>query len=92
MRRWRWIGHTLRKLHNNIKRQALQWNPQGNRGRCRPRETWERMMFVEGNDNDGKRIGSAWKACPRPEWVEFPCAWPIGPTLPRMKGIDDDHI
>ncbi|GFR83037.1 ubiquitin carboxyl-terminal hydrolase 44 [Elysia marginata] len=35
MRRWSWIGHTLRKPHNNITRQALQsqCKPQGNRDR-----------------------------------------------------------
>ena len=24
-----WIGHTLRKLHNNVTKQAPFWNPQG---------------------------------------------------------------
>ncbi|GFS25456.1 hypothetical protein ElyMa_007027200 [Elysia marginata] len=47
MRRRRWIGHTVRKPHNNITRQALQWNPQGNRVRDRPRETWERCVERE---------------------------------------------
>ena len=32
-RRWKWVGHTLRKGRNSITRQALQWNPQGSRGR-----------------------------------------------------------
>ena len=32
-RRWRWIGHTLRKPANNITRQALSWNTQGKRKR-----------------------------------------------------------
>ena len=30
-RRWRWIGHTLRKPPTNTTRQALKWNPQGKR-------------------------------------------------------------
>ena len=30
IRKWRWIGHTLRKPTDNITRQALRWNPQGN--------------------------------------------------------------
>ena len=30
-RRWRWIGHTLRKPMSNATRQALKWNPQGKR-------------------------------------------------------------
>ncbi|GFS07345.1 hypothetical protein ElyMa_004728400 [Elysia marginata] len=76
MRRWRWIGHTLRKPHIKTTRQALQWNPQRNRGRGRPGETWKRCVEREMTMM-GKRMGSAWKACPRPEWVAFTCAWPI---------------
>ena len=30
-RKWRWIGHTLRKKNTNVIRHALEWNPQGNR-------------------------------------------------------------
>ena len=30
-RKWRWIGHTLRKPTTSITRQALKWNPQGKR-------------------------------------------------------------
>jgi hypothetical protein len=46
-RKWRWIGHTLRKPKHNITRQALQWNPQGKRGRGRPRNTWRRDLIAE---------------------------------------------
>ena len=28
-RRWRWIGHTLRKTQSSVTRQVLEWNPQG---------------------------------------------------------------
>ena len=38
-RKWRWIGHTLRKEPSNITRQALEWNPQGKRKRGRPKQT-----------------------------------------------------
>ena len=41
-RKWRWIGHTLRKSPSSITRQALTWNPQGKRKRGRPRNTWRR--------------------------------------------------
>ncbi|VDP57898.1 unnamed protein product [Schistosoma curassoni] len=27
-KRWKWIGHTLRKAPNCVRRQALTWNPQ----------------------------------------------------------------
>jgi hypothetical protein len=51
-RKWRWIGHTLRKPKHNITKQALQWNPQGKCGRGRPRNTGRRefiaKMEIEG--------------------------------------------
>ena len=46
-RKWRWIGHTLRKPVNSITRQALQWNPQGKRRVGRPRNTWRRNVIWE---------------------------------------------
>ncbi|VDP42148.1 unnamed protein product [Schistosoma curassoni] len=37
---WKWIGHTLRKAPNCVTRQALTWNPQGQRRRRgRPKNT-----------------------------------------------------
>ena len=41
-RKWRWIGHTLRKPPNTTTRQAITWNPPGKRRRGRPRNTWQR--------------------------------------------------
>ena len=72
-RRWKWVGHTLRKGKNNITRQALQWNPQGSRGRGRPRETWTRCM-----ERDMKDVGMTWvalskKAQDRDVWMMFVC-------------------
>ena len=46
-RRWRWVGHTLRKPRESITRQALFWNPQGKRGRGRPKNTWRRDLETE---------------------------------------------
>jgi len=40
-RKWKWIGHTLRKAPNNITRMAMEWNPQGRRSRGRPKQ-WRR--------------------------------------------------
>ena len=54
-KRWRWIGHTLRKPASNTTRQALKWNPQGKRKRGRPRNTWRREL-----DADIKKIGHEW--------------------------------
>ncbi len=38
-RKWRWIGHTLRKDQFNVTRHALDWNPEGQRKRGRPQNT-----------------------------------------------------
>jgi hypothetical protein len=46
-RKWRWIGHTLRKPKHNITRQALQWNPQGKCERGIPRNTWRRDLIAK---------------------------------------------
>jgi hypothetical protein len=66
-RRWRWIGHTLRKPASSTTRQALTWNPQGKRKRGRPRNTWRR---------DLKKTGHTWGqleklAQDRDGWREF---------------------
>lgn len=57
-RKWKWIGHTLRKSENNITRQALDWNPQGQRKRGRPKNTWRR-----GLDTELKKVGIKWREC-----------------------------
>ena len=49
-RRWTWIGHTLRKP-----RRAFQWNPQGQRNRDRPKNTWRR-----GVEQEIKEAGVTW--------------------------------
>ena len=46
-RKWRWVGHTMRKEPNNTTRVALQWNPQGHRRRGRPTTTWRRSSSSE---------------------------------------------
>ena len=50
-RKWRWVGHTLRKEPSNITRQALEWNPQGKRKRGRPKQTWRRSLHSELRDS-----------------------------------------
>ncbi len=54
--KWGWIGHTLRKPKNSCSRQALQWNPQGQRGRRRPRNTYRRRVTAEM-----ERAGYRWQ-------------------------------
>ena len=46
-RKFKWIGHTLRKPQTSVTRQALEWNPQGARRRGRPRGSWRRTVMDE---------------------------------------------
>ena len=46
-RKWRWIGHTLRKTEGAVEKQALDWNPKGARRRGHPRITWKRSIEEE---------------------------------------------
>ena len=67
-RRWRWIGHTLRKPVGCIARRSLQWNPQGQRNRGRPKETLRREI-----ERDLRAMGKNWReiesvARDRQEW------------------------
>ena len=59
-RRWRWVGHTLRKDTANVTRQALEWNPQGKRKRGRPKQTWRRTIHDEL-----RTIGLTWEGAKR---------------------------
>jgi hypothetical protein len=54
-RKWGWIGHTWRKAEEDITRQALDWNPPGNRKRGRPKITWKRSTL-----KDLQRINRTW--------------------------------
>ena len=74
-RKWKWIGHLLRKGNEDIEREALDWNPQGKRRRGRPRHTWRRTVHSEAvekgkNWNEVKRMaeigpdgGVLWTPC-----------------------------
>ena len=46
-RRWRWIGHVMRREQDNITSTALHWTPEGKRKRWRPRNTWRRTVEAE---------------------------------------------
>jgi hypothetical protein len=45
MRKWRRIGHTLRKGDESTGKQALIWNPQRVRRRARPQQTRKRAAL-----------------------------------------------
>ena len=48
-RKFRWIGHTLRKEDGQISKAALLWDPQGKRKRGRPRNSWRRSVIEEAS-------------------------------------------
>ena len=50
VRRWRWIGHVLRREKDNNCRVALTWPPEGRRKRGRPKITWRRTIEAERKD------------------------------------------
>ena len=52
--KWNWIGHTLRKDHTDIARQAIFWNVQGNRTRGRRRITWRTTVEREAEQQNKK--------------------------------------
>ncbi|VDO57959.1 unnamed protein product [Schistosoma margrebowiei] len=59
-RRWKWIGHALRKSPNCITRQALTWSPEGRRKRGRPKNTLRREIKA-----DMERMNKKWKELER---------------------------
>ena len=59
-RKWKWIGHTLRRKNKSITKRAITWNPQGKRKRGRPRVTWRRTT-----EQEMKRKGLTWQQLDR---------------------------
>jgi hypothetical protein len=45
-RKWNWIDHSLRK-DNVIEEADVEWNPQGQRSRGRPKRSWQRIVREE---------------------------------------------
>jgi hypothetical protein len=71
-RRWRWLGHILRKPAEDNCKVALTWAPEGKRKRGHPRTTWQRSAEAER-----KKLGwSRWNevaavAKDRERWRRF---------------------
>ena len=49
-RRWRFIGHILRKQPDNDCVTTLTWTPEGKRKRGRPKTTWRRTVEKERSE------------------------------------------
>jgi hypothetical protein len=69
-RKFRWIGCALRKDDKQPPKVMLQWTPQGNRRRGRPRNSWRRSTLREAGRSWGElrylfssRSGQMEKAC-----------------------------
>ena len=77
-RRWKYIGHIMRKEPENDCVTALTWAPEGRRRRGRPKTTWRRTVEKE-RDNFGWTSWNQVKAIAknREQWreqVEALCA------------------
>jgi hypothetical protein len=70
-RKWKWIGHAIRKDQNAVERIVLDWNPQGTRKRGRPKKTWKRSV-VEEEQREGRTWREVkWLAADRSRWRSF---------------------
>ena len=49
-RRWRWIGHVLRKKDDRVSKTALRWTPVGERKRGRPKKRGGRQSKKNWNN------------------------------------------
>jgi hypothetical protein len=61
-RKFRWIGHTLRKENGEVPKAALLWNPQGCRKRGRPKTSWRRSVEAGMNYGSWRLIGRSGKS------------------------------
>jgi hypothetical protein len=45
-KRWRWLGHVLRKPSEDMTKVALRRTPEGKRKRGRPKITWRHIQML----------------------------------------------
>ena len=83
-RRWKLIGHVLRKSANENTRIALTWTPEGRRKRGRPKETWRRTVERERGELGFKGWTEAGSLCERPRSLERENARPYFPQRENM--------
>ncbi|XP_062592840.1 uncharacterized protein LOC134254333, partial [Saccostrea cucullata] len=62
-KRWRCIGHILRREKKSHVRTGLTWTPEGKRRRGRPKNTWRRSVERKGKSWAG-RVGKRGKLLP----------------------------
>ncbi|KAG7296251.1 hypothetical protein JYU34_021366 [Plutella xylostella] len=71
LRKWRWIGHVLRRPDNHLSKQGLKWQAKGKRRPGRPRTTWRRSV-----EKEAASTGLGWDdleaaAQDREKWKSF---------------------
>ncbi|XP_071141986.1 uncharacterized protein [Mytilus edulis] len=64
-KRWRWLGHVLRKPQGDMTNVALRWTPEGKRKRGRPKTTWRRTIETEM-----KERGYTWETIEKKQKTE----------------------
>jgi hypothetical protein len=70
-KKWRWIGHTLRKPESDIVRMSFEWNPPGSRNCGSPRLTWRRSVEREYLKTERTWLQIKRLAQDRQRWREF---------------------
>jgi hypothetical protein len=71
-RKWRWIGHTLRKANTTIARQAFDFTPHGGSRRPgRPPKTWRSTVEDEARGKNKSWLELKHLARNRAQWKEF---------------------
>ncbi len=77
IRRWRWIGHVLRRGGNNIARTALDWAPEGKLKKTRQTSNdLEEKRGEEVGRNGLDLMGRCNNSCKRSRGVESNFEWP----------------
>jgi hypothetical protein len=66
-RKWKWIGHTIRKDENAVERIALDWNPPGHEEERKTKEDLEEVSYGRGTGRrkdveGGEKVGRGQKS------------------------------
>ena len=69
-RKWRWVGHTLRKDQSDITREAIFWTAEGKQKRGTPKLTWPRTT-----ENELKPLMEENGNSKSSNWVEEMCVY-----------------
>jgi hypothetical protein len=67
-KRWKWLGHVLRKPSEDMTKVSLRWTPEGKRKRGRPKTTWRRTI-----ENEIKESGYTWGTKERGAQIVHSC-------------------